>query len=167
MAIFCVCPRYVRRSLQRRLPHGHIQWCPPLAVSGHSIMSHLMSLSGEKRTSLFATDMSAMTKVDIRRQFLLGHAPSGRATRHDANGSKCVDGLAMLVEGCPFDPSNALRFCLGRREFDHLTFEVKLIAGAYRGEPPQFIDAEAQQRMWSEWPDFNCQPHCNRRRMPP
>src|SRR5262249_25404010 len=70
-------------------------------------------------------------------------APSGRAARHDANGSKRVNGLAMLVEGCPFDPSDALRFCLRRREFDHLTFEVKLIARAHRGEPPQSVNAKA------------------------
>src|SRR5262249_22271535 len=29
---------------------SHCQWCPPLVLSGHSIMSHLMSLSGEKPT---------------------------------------------------------------------------------------------------------------------
>src|SRR5262245_11810880 len=94
-------------------------------------------------------------------------AQSGRAARHDANGSKRVNGVAMLVEGCPFDPRNALGFCLRRREFDYLTFEMKLIARSHRGEPPQFVDAKAQQRMRSEWPDFHSQPHRNRRRMPP
>src|SRR5215470_10396125 len=38
---------------------SHCQWCPPLALSGHSIMSHLMSLSGVKRTWCFAAHMSA------------------------------------------------------------------------------------------------------------
>src|SRR5215475_13252412 len=111
--------------------------------------------------------MSAFGPKQTFAKFLLGHAPSGRAAGHDANGNKRVNGFAMLVEGCPFDPSNALGFCLRRLELDHLTFDVKLIARAHGGEPPQFIDAEAQQRMWSEWPDFNGQPHCNRRRMPP
>jgi hypothetical protein len=50
----------------------------------------------------------------------------------------------MLVESRPFDPSNALGLCPRRVEFDHLSFEVELVARTNRGEPPQFIDAKAQ-----------------------
>jgi hypothetical protein len=67
------------------------------------------------------------------------------ATRHDANGSKRVDRIAMLVESCPFDPSDALGLCLRRRECDHLPFEVKPIARTDGGEPPQFVDAKPKQ----------------------
>src|SRR5262249_29540537 len=38
---------------------SHTAECPPLAQSGHSIMSHLMSLSGVKQTSPVAAHMSA------------------------------------------------------------------------------------------------------------
>jgi hypothetical protein len=53
----------------------------------------------------------------------------------------------MLVESCPFDPSNALGLCLiiRRREFDHLPFEVEPIARTDGGEPPQFVDAKPKQ----------------------
>jgi len=80
---------------------------------------------------------------------------SSRTTRHDANGSKRVDGVAMLVESRPFEPSNTLRLRFRRREFDHLSFEVKLIARAHWGEPPQFVNAKAQQGMRSEWTYFH------------
>jgi hypothetical protein len=56
----------------------------------------------------------------------------------------------MLVEGCPFDPSNALGLCRRWREFDHLPFEAEPIAGADGGEPPQFVDAEPKQWMRSK-----------------
>ena len=68
---------------------------------------------------------------------------SSRAARHDANRGKRVNGLTMLVESRPFDPSNALGLCLRRREFDHLTFEAKSIARAHGSKPPQFVDAKA------------------------
>jgi hypothetical protein len=86
---------------------------------------------------------------------------------HDANRSERVDRLATLVESCPFDPSNALGLGLRWREFDQLTFEVKLIPRAHRREPPQFVDTKAQQRMRSEWSHFHGQAHCHRRCMPP
>jgi hypothetical protein len=37
---------------------------------------------------------------------------SNRTTRDDANGSKRVDGIAILVESRPFNPSNTWGFVL-------------------------------------------------------
>ncbi len=99
------------------------------------------------------------TKTVVGRQSI-------RAARHDGNGCKRVDGLTVLVESCPFDPSNTLGLCLRRREFDHLPFKVEPIARAYRSQPPQFVNTNAQERVRSEWPHFHCQPHRNRRCMP-
>src|SRR5262245_42700299 len=45
-------------SSPMRLPNSHAA-CPVLALSAHSNMSHLMSLSGVKRTSLIALQISA------------------------------------------------------------------------------------------------------------
>ena len=73
----------------------------------------------------------------------------------------------MLVESCPFDPSNALGLCLRRREFDHLPFKAEPIARTDGGEPPQFVDAKAKQWMRSKWMQVNGQPHGNRCCMPP
>lgn len=98
---------------------------------------------------------------------LIEATQSGRATRHDAYRRKRVDRIAMLVESCPFDPSNPLALCLRRREFDHLPFEVKPIARTDGGEPPQFVDAKPEQWMRSKWMQVNGQPHGNRCCMPP
>jgi hypothetical protein len=81
---------------------------------------------------LHVVDDAFSVETSVQRR----HRQSSWATRHNGNGIKCVDGVAMLVEGRPFDPSNALGLCPRGREFDHFTFEVKPIAGAHRGEPP-------------------------------
>jgi hypothetical protein len=49
-----------------------------------------------------------------------------------ADWGKSVDWVAMLVESRPFDPRNALGLCPRRFEFDHLSFEVELVARTNR-----------------------------------
>jgi hypothetical protein len=58
----------------------------------------------------------------------------------------------MLVESRPFDPSNPLGLRFRRRELDHLPFELKLIARARWGEPPQFVNAKPGGKMLLRFP---------------
>ena len=67
-----------------------------------------------------------------------------------AIGNEGVDGLAILVEGGPFDPGDAMRLGARRNQFDHLPFEMNAVAGPHRLQPAEIIDAGAEQRMRPE-----------------
>ena len=70
---------------------------------------------------------------------------SVRATEHDADRRKRVDGFAVLIDRRPLDPSNSLRLHLQRFEFDHFIFKVERINGSYGRQPAQVVQAQSQR----------------------
>jgi len=62
--------------------------------------------------------------------------------RHHGDRRHGVDGIAVLIKCRPFYADYSLPFRFRWCEIDYFALDVDHIARAYRGEPPQFIDAE-------------------------